>query len=204
MNKREYGRLLKELQYIKLPVLKSVKLDKVGCFKHPTIINQFLKESVARGTKQFLFNTQNDLGKDKSKAYIEGIQRMADKVTESLYLKSLWMNQKEFHKIMISSQHINSLGFSNCYITTDEECDFKNQLSGSRLRTIRFDYTGNKSQWKLNGAQRFKNIVKALSKEKGIKANLKNISLVHCEIPKAEALQILRENGLDKVNLSGY
>ena len=203
MNQRDYGRLIKELQYIKLPELGSVRLNNVSCFKHPSIINKFLKESVARGTKQFTFCSRYDIGIHKSKAYIEGIQRVAEKVTNSLYLKSLWMGQKEFYKIMVSSQHIKSLEFSNCDITTDEECDFKGQLSDSRVGTIRFDYTGNKSQWNLNEAQRFKNIIKGLSKEKGIKANLEKISLVHCQIPKAEAYQILCENGLDKVNLSG-
>ena len=90
------------------------------------------------------------------------------------------MNQKELQQIMVCCKHVKELEFHGCYIPTDEECDFNSLLSDSKVEVLDFSSTGNsdRSQWNLNGAQRFKNIIKGLSKEQGIQDNLKEISLL--------------------------
>ena len=92
-NKRDQN-LLKDLQDITLPVVNTVRLNRIDAFNYPEIINKFMKNSVAQEIKKFFIGTHCKLKKEKCQAYIEGIQAVAKKVTDHLYLEEFIMDQE--------------------------------------------------------------------------------------------------------------
>ena len=198
LNNGKDQNLLKDFQNTTLPVMNTVKLKRIDAFNHPEIINKFMNNSVAQGTKEFMIGTGCQLNKEECQAYIKGIQAVAQKVTDYLYLGGFIMDQEKFEQVMISCKHLKYLEFNNWIIPTDKECDFSQQLSDSTIHTILFDHTGSSitSKWNEDGAQRFKNIIQGLSKEQGIKENLKKIFLRKCCVSIKDAISILKENGL--------
>jgi len=189
---------------MKMPVIRKISFNCVECFKHPSIIHKFLMNSVAKGTKNFGFRVKQRLSKNESKVYVEGVKRVARKITDSLLLSCIWIGQQEFQQIIVSCKYIKELIFFSCAVLTDEECDFKNLLFDSKIQVINFSQTGNSSHWNMNRAQRFKNIVIGFSKEQGIKDNLREIRLSQCWIFRAQAESILIENGLENVRVEGW
>ena len=96
---------------MRLPVIREISLNYVEYFKHPSLIYKFLKNNVAKGTKNFVFKTSSNLSKGQCKVYIEVIRSVAIKITNSLALSSIWMDQQEFQQIMISYKYIKELKF---------------------------------------------------------------------------------------------
>ena len=105
-------RLLEYLQNKTLPVVNTVKLDKIDHFNYPGIINNFMKNSVAPGTKRFRIGTGCNLNQEQCQAYIEGLQKVAQKVTDNLYLGGFIMEQEKFEQVIISCKHIKTLEFN--------------------------------------------------------------------------------------------
>ena len=101
LNKDKDQNLLKDLQNTTLPVVDTVRLNRIDAFNHPEIINKFLKNSVAKGTKNFKIGTGCMLNQHQCQAYIKGIKAVAKKVTDCIYLGGFIMNQKNFAKFLI-------------------------------------------------------------------------------------------------------
>ena len=58
--------------------------------------------------------------------------------------------------------------------------------------------------WNQDGVKRFKNFIKGLAKEQGIKDNLKEIFISGLCISNQDAMNIILENGLHNTHLFVY
>ena len=81
---------------MKLPSMSEIKISYISRFDNPDIINKFMRESVAEGTQIFRFSTYNGLNYSQCQTYLEGIHKVANKITQCLDLSSFRMDRQEF------------------------------------------------------------------------------------------------------------
>jgi len=112
------------------------------------------------------------------------------------------LSRQEFEHILAGAKNCNKISFHCCYITTDEECDFKNLLEGSTFPTLSFIMTGDSdhSDWTKNNNDRFINIIKGLGKVPDVVANLKKLELYECGISQEFAERTLEDNNFNLEN----
>jgi len=207
LNEWKHQELLKKLKDIIMPILKEITIECLNDFDEPDIMNKFLNTAVTKGTKAFTFeNTNSKLDKDHWQQYIKGLINVLPNITDTISIDWFRFSRQEFEHILGSAKHCNSIKFYYCYITTDEECDFKNLLKGATFSTLDFCGTGKSyiSNW--NNNVRFVNIIKGLGKVPDVVANLKQLNLGSCDISKEFVERTLEDNNFDPENtkVTGY
>ncbi|CAI2359862.1 unnamed protein product [Moneuplotes crassus] len=203
---------LKALQLFRLPSLNQIHLNYVDSFNNPEGVTNFMANAFrpAAGEQwsrvnQFVFsNAGSDWTKEVG-PYIPALKKVFPLIRDQCYLYYLKLTKTEFEDLVVAAKHCKTIKMGNCNIETDEEVGFGDRLDDSTFTKLDFDYLGHNtcSNWKQNGFNRFKNIIKGLAKVYQVKNKQIAITLSNCDLSKDLAESVLQDHGMTNMTIEG-
>ncbi|CAI2359763.1 unnamed protein product [Moneuplotes crassus] len=203
---------LKALQLFRLPSLNQICLQCVDSFNNPGVVANFMANAFlpAAGEQwssvnQFVFS---NAGRDWTKEvgpYIPALKKVFLVIRDQCYLYNLKLTKTEFEDLVVAAKHCKTIKMAQCNIETDEEVDFDDRLDDSTFTKLDFNNLGNSnySNWKQNGFNRFKSIIKGLAKVEQVKSREIAIVLNNCDLSKDLAESVLQDHGMINMIIEG-
>ncbi|CAI2359839.1 unnamed protein product [Moneuplotes crassus] len=213
LNNVSHQNALKALQLFRLPRLNQIHLNYVDSFNSPEVMANFMANAFRpaadqqwSSVNQFVFsNATNDWTKEVG-PYIPALKKVFPVIRDFIRIYYLKLSKTEFEDLVVAAKHCKTIKMGNCNIETDEEVGFGDRLDDSTFTKLDFHNLGSSSygsNWKQNGFNRFKSIIKGLAKVCQIKNRQISIDLSSCDLSKDLAESVLQDNGMTKMTIEG-
>lgn len=204
LSETSHQELLRTLQLYRLPALNRLSVLNIHKYNKPEIINKFLLNGLQENIKEFTFNfsVASCLQVDE---YMETFVKVVPRIHTFIKFRYCKLRKDQFETLLIASKNCKKVQFEDSMVETDEECDFGTSLDDSTFEILSFYDSGvsNKSNWKEDSFKKYKNIINGLAKVESVRNRPLELHLKGCEVSKDLAESILKDNGMDKVTVTG-
>lgn len=157
-----------------IPNLDSVNLYKVPD-KNITVKN-FLESHFPEKMREFWFENISDIA--GFEYYFSTLLPISKSVTESYGLRGFALSSDQLVSLFSACKHINTLKLHYCNLCLEEPPEFGQDLAGCKIEKIKLWKSGGPTcgDW-ANNPHHFENLICAISENRDLKKNLKEISV---------------------------
>ncbi|CAI2386189.1 unnamed protein product [Moneuplotes crassus] len=196
----------------KLPSLASLKCKNLKSLSNPEVhlketpckfpvLNDFLEDSIQDEIRELsmTLSSGNDLSDESDFTEMKiSIAKVLPMVTKQVSLSGFVISQEEFVTFMSAAKKAREIRFNWCRLDIENDCEFEGELEDSKFRILNFYGTELVAPegWFSDGCEKFRYIMKGLSKEHCVKKRNIIVKLEGCGLKRDKVAQILTENSM--------
>ncbi|CAI2366744.1 unnamed protein product [Moneuplotes crassus] len=196
-----YMEFTKKIKFLKFVNVNEVCLY-IGKKRNKDIMN-FIDFSLPNKTNELYISLSLEMQLNRT-TYLNSFIRISSKVTRKAGFNSFCLSLRQLKKLVAAYRHVETLGIYECKLSISTVHDFSTSLKNCKIQTISLGKTGDKScnNWK-DHPDEFKNLIQCFATSSDLKKSLRKIDIWKCGIKQSEANEILAENQLEEVEITG-